>query len=63
MELEDNPLSAVRSYLFNVFAATFHIWRPFLHPQTEDATCRVGNRDPHITVCVLKYNVYEIHVI
>jgi len=23
--LEDNPLSAVRNYLFNIFAATLHI--------------------------------------
>jgi hypothetical protein len=59
-ELEDNPLSAVHSYLFNVFAATYHIWRRFLHPQTEDAPCR-GDRDPHITDCILLYNLYEIH--
>jgi hypothetical protein len=30
-KLEDHPLLAVRDYLFNVFAATLHIWRPFLH--------------------------------
>jgi hypothetical protein len=34
---EDHPLSVVRDYLFNVFAATLHIWRPFLHPQPDDA--------------------------
>jgi hypothetical protein len=28
-KLEDNPLSAVRDCLFNIFAATVHIWRPF----------------------------------
>jgi hypothetical protein len=38
--LENNPLSAVRDSLFNIFAATLHIWRPFLHPQPEDAPCR-----------------------
>jgi hypothetical protein len=27
-KLEDHPLSAVRDCLFNIFAATFHIWRP-----------------------------------
>jgi hypothetical protein len=35
--LEDHPLSAVRNSLFDVFAATLHNWRPFLHPQTDDA--------------------------
>jgi hypothetical protein len=44
-KLEDHPLSAVRDRLFNVFAATLHIRRPFLHPQPEDAPCR-GDRDP-----------------
>jgi hypothetical protein len=29
-KLVDHPLSAVRDWLCNVFAATFHIWRPFL---------------------------------
>ena len=44
-KLEDHPLSAVRDCLFNIFSATLHIWRPFLHPQPEDASCR-GDRDP-----------------
>jgi hypothetical protein len=44
-KLEDHPLSAVRDCLFDVFAATLHNWRPFLHPQPEDAPCR-GDRDP-----------------
>jgi hypothetical protein len=48
-ELEDHPLSAVRHCLFNILAAILHIWRPFLHPQPEDAPCR-GDRDPLITV-------------
>jgi hypothetical protein len=26
-KLEDNPLSAVRDSLFNMFAAALHIWR------------------------------------
>jgi hypothetical protein len=43
--LEDHPLSAVRDCLFNVFTATLHNWRPFLHPQPEDAPCR-GERGP-----------------
>ena len=38
--LEDHPLSAVRDCLFNVFAATVHIWRPYLHPQSEEAPWR-----------------------
>jgi hypothetical protein len=48
-KLEDNPLSGVRHGLFNVFAATLHNWRLFLHPQPEDAPCR-GDRDPPDTV-------------
>jgi hypothetical protein len=32
-KLEDRPLSAVRDCMFNIFPTTFHIWRPFLHPQ------------------------------
>jgi hypothetical protein len=44
-KLEDHPLSAARNCLFNVFGATLHNWRPFLHPQPEDAPCR-GDRDP-----------------
>jgi hypothetical protein len=43
-KLEGHPLSAVRDCLFNVFEATLHIRRPFLHPQPEDAPCR-GDRD------------------
>jgi hypothetical protein len=27
-KLEEHPLSAVRDCLFNIFAATLHIWRP-----------------------------------
>jgi hypothetical protein len=45
LKLEDHPLSAVRDCLFNIFAATLHNWRSFLHPQPEDAPCR-GDRDP-----------------
>jgi hypothetical protein len=44
-KLEDHPLSALRDCLFNVFAATLHNWRPFLHSQPEDAPCR-DDRDP-----------------
>ena len=43
--LEDHPSSPVRDCLFNIFAAILHMWRPFLHPQPEDASCR-GDRDP-----------------
>jgi hypothetical protein len=46
-KLEVHPLSAVRNCLFNVFAATPHIRRPFLHLQPEDAPC-CGDRDPLI---------------
>jgi hypothetical protein len=50
-KLEDHHLSAVRDCLFNVFAATLHIRRSFLHPQPEDAPCR-GDRDPLIMILV-----------
>jgi hypothetical protein len=43
-KLEGHPLSAVRDCLYNVFAGTLHIRRPFLHPQPEGAPCR-GDRD------------------
>jgi hypothetical protein len=45
--LEDQPLSAVRDCLLNIFAATLHIWRPFLHPQADDAPY-CGDRNPLI---------------
>jgi hypothetical protein len=49
-KLEDHhPLLAVRDCLFNVFAATLHIQRPFSHPQPEDAPC-CGGRDRLIVV-------------
>ena len=44
-KLEDHHFSAVRDCLFDIFAAAFHIWRPFFHLQPEDAPCR-GGRDP-----------------
>jgi hypothetical protein len=56
-KLEDHPLSAVRDCLFHVFAATPHNWRPFLHPQPEDAPCR-GDRDPHNTGRVITLFIY-----
>jgi hypothetical protein len=39
-KLKDHPLSAAYDYLFGVFAAPLHTWRPFLHPQPEDAPFR-----------------------
>jgi hypothetical protein len=51
-KLEDHPFLAVRDCLFNIFAATLHIWKPFLHPQPEDAPCS-GDRDPLITASSL----------
>jgi len=51
-------LSAIRDCLFDIFAATLHIGRPFLHPHTENAPCR-GDRDPLITHGVL-WNILYI---
>jgi hypothetical protein len=53
-KLEDHPLSAVRDCLFNVFAATLHIRRPFLHPQPEDSPCR-DDRDRLIMAALVTY--------
>jgi hypothetical protein len=47
-KLEDHHLSAVRDCLFNIFAATLHSYRPFLHSQPEDAPC-CGDRNPLVT--------------
>jgi hypothetical protein len=38
-KLDDHPFSAVRDFLVNIFAATLHIWSPFLFPQSNDAPC------------------------
>jgi hypothetical protein len=38
-KLEDHPLSFVCGSLLNIFPATVHSWRPFLHPKSEDAPC------------------------
>jgi hypothetical protein len=46
-KLKDHLFSLVRDRLFNIFSATLHNWRPFLHPQPEDAPCR-GDMDPRI---------------
>ena len=48
-----NPLSAVADWLFDIFAATLHNWRPFLHPQVEDAPCH-GDRDTLIMKKIVK---------
>jgi hypothetical protein len=47
-KLDDHHLSAVRDCLFSMFAATLHIWRPFLHPQPKDAP-HGGDTDPLTT--------------
>jgi hypothetical protein len=49
LKLEGHPLSAVRDCLFNVFTATLHIRRLFLHPQHDDVPC-CGDRDPLVMV-------------
>jgi hypothetical protein len=54
-KLEDHPLSANRDCLFTGFAATLHNWRPFFHPQPEDAPCR-GEGDAFNAGMVLHNN-------
>ena len=57
-KLEDYPLSAVRDCLFNIFAATLHIWMLFLHPQPEDAPC-CSDKDPLIMKAV--FYIFQNH--
>ena len=54
-KLEKYPFSTVRYCLFNKFVATFHSWRPFLHPQPEEALC-YGDNDNMI---ILPYSLPE----
>jgi len=56
-KLRDYPLSAVHDCLFSILAATLHIWRPFVHPQSEDVQY-CGDRDPLITVLKLNLIFY-----
>jgi hypothetical protein len=71
-KLEDHPLLADQDCLFNVFAATLHIQRPFLHLQPEDVPCR-DYRDPLImvannirgaksTMCIRNFNLQRSQV-
>jgi hypothetical protein len=59
-KLEDHPLSAVRDCLFNLFAATLHIRRPFLHLQPEEAPCR-GDRD-RLILARFEHSALKPHV-
>jgi len=46
-KLEDHPLSVVCDCLFNIFAPTLHIQRPFLHPTPERVPC-CGDSDSYM---------------
>jgi hypothetical protein len=46
-KLEDYPFSAVRNFLFNIFATTLHIGMPFLHLQPEDTPCHIDGPAYH----------------
>jgi len=46
-KMENHHFSAVRDCIFNIFATTFRIRRPFVHPQHEDAP-PYGDRDPFV---------------
>jgi len=63
-KLDYHPLSAVLDCLFNIFAATFHIWRSFFYPQPESGPCS-GERDllvmvlpVHKSVPFLEYSIF-----
>jgi len=50
LKLEEHPLTAVRERLFNILAATLHIWRTCPPPQPENEPCR-DDRDPYNMAC------------
>jgi len=52
---DDNHLTSVRHCTFNIFAATLHVCRPFLHHQREEAPCR-GDKERYSTDSVNKEN-------
>ena len=54
-KLEDHQLTSVRDCIFNIFAATLHVCRPFLHPQRQDAPCRC-DKDRHTAETVNRKN-------
>jgi len=49
-------LLAIYDCLIRLFLATLHIWRPFLHPQPEDAQCS-DDRNPLIQECTMLLHV------
>jgi hypothetical protein len=56
-KLKDHPLSAVHNCLFNIFAATLHIWRPSPPSAPEDAPCR-GDKEPTYKTMILPVVLY-----
>jgi hypothetical protein len=58
-KLEDHPLSAVSDFLFNIFAATLHVWRHLHHLQHKDVPCH-GDRDPHNIPLLFKPPAFKI---
>jgi hypothetical protein len=44
-KLDKNTLSALRDFLFNIFAATLHTGCRVPHPQPEDAPCSGDRRE------------------
>jgi len=61
-KMEDHPLSDVRDCLFNIYAATLRICRPFLHPQSEEAPC-CGDRDPLIVdIMRIRYRYKQANI-
>ena len=59
-KLEDHPLSAVRDCLFNIFAPTLHIQRPFLHPTLEKVPCCCDS-DSHMIPNQTNYKEISTH--
>jgi hypothetical protein len=72
-KLEDHPLSAVCDCLFKIFAATLHIWRPFLPSATwgrampwwqgSHLTYYVTNFSKHFSLFCFPFYLYYLHVL
>jgi hypothetical protein len=59
-KLEGYPLSAVNDCLFNILAATFHIWGPFLHSQPEAAAVIRGSLNIAQHDFLSKFRIFSI---
>jgi hypothetical protein len=57
-KLGDHSLSVVRDYLFNIFAATFHIWRLF--PLSATASLNNSQRYTYVHAYYIRHGQYQL---